>query len=167
MTTTPLHDGAVIIQGDKIACASAYFPPTSINLSSRYGARHRAGLGISEVTDALTIVVSEETSAISIAESGRIFTVDESQLKDYLRRVICNDEIEIGRSSRNRSSLKIEDNPEMLIKRDSDMKVPFNNRSKNEEKAKETKKESFNNEETLNYKVESIRVNESEENKHE
>ena len=167
MTTTPLHDGAVIIQGDKIACASAYFPPTSINLSSRYGARHRAGLGISEVTDALTIVVSEETSAISIAESGRIFTVDESQLKDYLRRVICNDEIEIGRSSRNRSSLKIEDNPEMLIKRDSDMKVPFNNRSKKEEKAKEARKESFNNEETLNYKVESIKVNESEENRHE
>ena len=59
MTTTPLHDGAVIIQGDKVACASAYFPPTSVNLSSRYGARHRAALGISEVSDALTIVVSE------------------------------------------------------------------------------------------------------------
>ncbi|MBR2578248.1 MAG: diadenylate cyclase CdaA [Erysipelotrichaceae bacterium] len=168
MTTTPLHDGAVIIQGDKIACASAYFPPTSINLSSRYGARHRAGLGISEVTDALTIVVSEETSAISIAENGRIFTVDESQLKDYLRRVICNDEIEIGNYSRSRSSLKIEDDPEMLIKnrKNADMKVPVNNRAKNEEKAREDKA-SIGGGETLNYKVESIRINESGDKKRE
>ena len=55
MTTTPLHDGAVIIQGDKVACASAYFPPTNVNLSSRYGARHRAALGIAEVSDCLII----------------------------------------------------------------------------------------------------------------
>ncbi|MBR0462399.1 MAG: diadenylate cyclase CdaA [Erysipelotrichaceae bacterium] len=170
MTTTPLHDGAVIIQGDKIACASAYFPPTSINLSSRYGARHRAGLGISEVTDALTIVVSEETSAISIAENGRIFTVDEIQLKDYLRRVICNDEIEIGNYSRSRSSLKIEDDPEMLIKnkKNSDMKVPVNNRSKSEGKAKaKEEKTPAVGADTLNYKVESIKVNEKGDTKHE
>ena len=168
MTTTPLHDGAVIIQGDKIACASAYFPPTSINLSSRYGARHRAGLGISEVSDALTIVVSEETSSISIAENGRIFTVDENQLRDYLRRVICNDEIEIGNYSRSRSSLKIEDDPEMLIKnrKNADMKVPVNNRTKKEEKAREDKA-AIGSGETLNYKVESIRINESGDKKHE
>ena len=165
MTTTPLHDGAVIIQGDKIACASAYFPPTSINLSSRYGARHRAGLGISEVTDALTIVVSEETSAISIAENGRIFTVDETQLRDYLRRVICNDEIEIGPAARNRSSLRIEDDPEIQIRSTrSDMKVPFNNRAKNEEKVAEVKQSE---KDDPKYKVESIKVNESEETKHE
>lgn len=115
MTTTPLHDGAVIIQGDKIACASAYFPPTNTGLSSRYGARHRAALGISEVSDALTIVVSEETSAISIAEKGKIFLVDEKQLKDYLRRVICNDEIEIHRQSKQRSSLMMEEEMEMII----------------------------------------------------
>ena len=119
MTTTPLHDGAVIIQGDKVACASAYFPPTSVNLSSRYGARHRAALGISEVTDALTIVVSEETSNISIAENGRIFSVDEKQLKDYLRRVICNDEIEIARASRQRASLLLDDE-EMIIEKEED-----------------------------------------------
>ena len=105
MTTTPLHDGAIIIQGDKVACASAYFPPTNINLSSRYGARHRAALGIAEVSDALTIVVSEETSAISIAENGRIFSVDEKQLKDYLRRVICNDVTLIEKNTRRRRSL--------------------------------------------------------------
>ena len=120
MTTTPLHDGAVIIQGDKVVCASAYFPPTSVNLSSRYGARHRAALGISEVTDALTIVVSEETSAISIAEHGTIFTVDEKQLKDYLRRVIMNEDIEITDQSKNRSSLSISDEPEMIIEKVSD-----------------------------------------------
>ncbi|MDO4501203.1 MAG: diadenylate cyclase CdaA [Erysipelotrichaceae bacterium] len=162
MTTTPLHDGAVIIQGDKIACASAYFPPTGINLSSRYGARHRAGLGISEVSDALTIVVSEETSAISIAEGGRIFTVTEKQLKDYLRRVICDDEIAIQNVSTNRNSLKLEDRPEMLIQNESEMKVPFNNRLKSEKK-KNMNKET---EENVNYKVQSVTVNESEEEKH-
>lgn len=116
MTTTPLHDGAVIIQGDKIACASSYFPPTNVNLSSRYGARHRAALGISEVSDALTIVVSEETSAISIAEKGKIFTVDEKQLKDYLRRVICSDEIEIQKQAHKRSLLETED--ELIIQKE-------------------------------------------------
>ena len=158
MTTTPLHDGAVIIQGDKIACASAYFPPTSINLSSRYGARHRAGLGISEVSDALTIVVSEETSAISIAENGRIFTVNEKQLKEYLRKVICNEEIEIKKTSTNRNKLKIEDNPKMIIDEleERDMKVPFNNRSK--VLNKKNKEVSDND----SYKPEEVKINESE-----
>ena len=116
MTTTPLHDGAVIIQGDKVACASAYFPPTNVNLSSRYGARHRAALGIAEVSDCLTIVVSEETSAISIAENGRIFSVDEQQLKEYLRRVICGEQTAIEKGSRRRNSL-IEDNNDVIIER--------------------------------------------------
>ena len=158
MTTTPLHDGAVIIQGDKIACASAYFPPTSINLSSRYGARHRAGLGISEVSDALTIVVSEETSAISIAENGRIFTVNEKQLKEYLRKVICNEDIEIKKTSTNRNKLKIEDNPKMIIDEleERDMKVPFNNRSKILNKKN---KEVSDND---SYKPEAVKINESE-----
>ena len=154
MTTTPLHDGAVIIQGDKVACASAYFPPTNVNLSSRYGARHRAALGIAEVSDCLTIIVSEETSAISIAENSRIFSVDEKQLKEYLRRVICGDSTAIEKNSRRRNSL-IEDNGEVIISEDKnakkngfgifkkkedeetvteelDMKVPTNNRIKYE-----------------------------------
>ena len=161
MTTTPLHDGAVIIQGDKVACASAYFPPTNVNLSSRYGARHRAALGIAEVTDALTIVVSEETSAISIAENGRIFTVDEKQLRDYLRRVICNDDIEIQKNTRQRSSLIVSDDQEIVITKEqentgflsrifkkksspntvtTDMKVPTNNRIKYENLKNEEEK---------------------------
>ncbi|MBQ6492532.1 MAG: diadenylate cyclase CdaA [Erysipelotrichaceae bacterium] len=159
MTTTPLHDGAVIIQGDRVACASAYFPPTNVNLSSRYGARHRAALGIAEVSDALTIVVSEETSAISIAENGRIFSVDEKQLKDYLRRVICDDTTTIEKNSRRRNSLLLEEEendslirikeepanerkgfglfrkkenevPVVDTASEPDMKVPFNNRFK-------------------------------------
>lgn len=89
VTTTPLHDGAVIIQGDKIACASAYFPPTNLELPSKYGARHRAAIGISEITDSITIVVSEETGNVSIAENGQIFGVNRKQLRDYLLRVIC------------------------------------------------------------------------------
>lgn len=147
MTTTPLHDGAVIIQGDKVACASAYFPPTSINLSNRYGARHRAALGISEVSDALTIVVSEETSAISIAEHGQIFNVDEQQLKDYLKRVICNDSIEIRNETTKRNTLLIDDEPEMIIKdrakksNSIDMKIPVNNRFKYDNKQNDAKNE--------------------------
>ena len=137
MTTTPLHDGAVIIRGDKVACASAYFPPTNVNLSSRYGARHRAALGIAEVSDCLTIVVSEETSAISIAENGRIFSVDEKQLKEYLRRVICGDATVIDKGSRRRNSL-IEDDENIMNRtavknqngKELDMKVPTNNRDK-------------------------------------
>lgn len=95
VTSTPLHDGAVIIQGDKIACASAYFPPTNLDLPSRYGARHRAAIGISEITDAVTIVVSEETGEISITDGGKIFHVDRRQLRNYLLRVICGEETEV------------------------------------------------------------------------
>ena len=95
ITTTPLHDGAVIIQGDKIACASAYFPPTNLDLPSKYGARHRAAIGISEVTDCITIVVSEETGTISIAESGKITPVDSKQLREYLLRVLVNEETDV------------------------------------------------------------------------
>lgn len=94
VTTTPLHDGAVIIQDGKIACASAYFPPTSMDLPGRYGARHRAAVGISEVSDAVTIIVSEETGRISITEGGQIRTVDEKQLREYLLQVFSSEEEE-------------------------------------------------------------------------
>ena len=95
VTSTPLHDGAVIIQGDRLACASAYFPPTSLELPNRYGARHRAAIGISEITDSVTIVISEETGTISIAENGKIRTLDIKELRDYLLRIVCNEEIEV------------------------------------------------------------------------
>ena len=70
----PLHDGAVIVQGNRISCAGAVFPTSNnIKLNKRLGTRHRAALGIAEETDALSIVVSEETGRISIAVKGELF----------------------------------------------------------------------------------------------
>ncbi len=86
---TPLHDGAVIIQGDKIACASAYFPPTTKDFPSSYGARHRAGVGISEVSDCITIIVSEETGKISVAKDGELEVMTPIELRTYLTEIIC------------------------------------------------------------------------------
>ena len=108
VTSTPLHDGAVIIQGDKIACASAYFPPTTADIPSRYGSRHRAAIGISEITDAITIVVSEETGNVSIAEGGKLTAVNEQQLRKYLTHVI------VGQTDENSE----EDDDETIIEAD-------------------------------------------------
>jgi diadenylate cyclase len=71
--SAPLHDGAVIVQGDRIA-AAACFLPLSMNpvLSTQLGTRHRAGIGVTEETDAIAVIVSEETGAISLAVSGKI-----------------------------------------------------------------------------------------------
>lgn len=69
---TPLHDGAVIINNDRIAVAAAYLPLSdSTMIPKRLGTRHRAAVGISEVTDAITIVVSEETGGVTITKNGR------------------------------------------------------------------------------------------------
>ena len=69
--TSPLHDGAVIVENDKIKAARVILPVTDkLDLPPEYGLRHRAGLGISEVTDSLVIIVSEETGQISMAENG-------------------------------------------------------------------------------------------------
>ena len=88
MEGTRLHDGAVIIQGKEIRCASAFFPQTHRELSPKYGARHRAALGVSEVTDALTIVVSEETGRISFAIRGELIPVAISDFKEMLLKEI-------------------------------------------------------------------------------
>ena len=80
----PLHDGAVIIQGNRISCAGAVFPTSnSISVNKRLGTRHRAALGIAEETDAIGIVVSEETGRISIAVKGELFynlTIDDARM---------------------------------------------------------------------------------------
>lgn len=71
---TPLHDGAVIIKGDRIASATCYLPLSdNMELSKELGTRHRAGVGISEATDSFTIIVSEETGRVSIASGGELF----------------------------------------------------------------------------------------------
>ena len=83
---TPLHDGAVIVRGNRITSATCYLPLSdNMMLSKELGTRHRAGVGISEVTDSLTVIVSEETGGISVAYKGELkrnITVDE--LKEQL-----------------------------------------------------------------------------------
>lgn len=70
---TPLHDGAAIIRGNRVTSATCYLPLSdNLSLSKELGTRHRAGVGISEVTDSLTIIVSEETGKISVACEGKL-----------------------------------------------------------------------------------------------
>ena len=80
----PLHDGGVIIQGDRITCAGAVFPTSSNGkITKRLGTRHRAALGIAEETDAIALVVSEETGRLSIAVKGELFynlTIDDVRM---------------------------------------------------------------------------------------
>lgn len=122
MVGTPLHDGAVIIQGVKIACAAAYFPPTTIDFPSSYGARHRAAVGISEITDSVTIVVSEETGNISIAEGGKLTVVSEKSLREYLLMVICQTQNEVVSHKIKRES-DLENPQNLLIDQDSNHKA--------------------------------------------
>lgn len=83
---TPLHDGAVIIQGDRMAAASCFFPLTlDPHLSKQFGTRHRAAIGITEETDALVVVVSEERGIVSFVENGQILeNVEGEELKTLL-----------------------------------------------------------------------------------
>ena len=96
----PLHDGGVIIQGDRITSAGAVFPTSdNVKISKRLGTRHRAALGISEEMDCISLVVSEETGRLSIAIGGELFynlSIDEVKLKllDELRpkKIILDEE---------------------------------------------------------------------------
>jgi diadenylate cyclase len=90
---TPLHDGAVIVQKDRIAAASCFLPLTlEPHLSKEYGTRHRAAIGITEETDAIAVVVSEETGRISVAINGR-FTrgLDSVTLKRVLQTLFAEE----------------------------------------------------------------------------
>lgn len=86
---TPLHDGAVIVRGDRVVAATCYLPLSdSLSLSKDLGTRHRAAVGISEVGDSLTIVVSEETGRVSIAMGGELYrNVDAEFLKNKLNYI--------------------------------------------------------------------------------
>lgn len=85
---TPLHDGAVVIKNDKILAAGCYLPLSEDHtISKELGTRHRAALGISEVTDCLTLIVSEETGGISISKSGTLYrNLSEEQLREMLEQ---------------------------------------------------------------------------------
>lgn len=87
---TPLHDGAVVVRGNRITAATCYLPLSdNMEISKDLGTRHRAALGISEATDSLTLVVSEETGAVSIASLGRLQrSVTQEQLRLELQKLI-------------------------------------------------------------------------------
>lgn len=86
---TPLHDGAIIMRGDRVVSATCYLPLSdSLSLSKELGTRHRAAIGISEVSDSLTIVVSEETGRVSVAYRGEIFrNLDADGLRTKLQQL--------------------------------------------------------------------------------
>ncbi len=97
---TPLHDGAIIMQGDRAAAASCYLPLSdNTGISKELGTRHRAALGITEQTDSIAVVVSEETGAISMAKNGKLTRyLDEKTLKEMLNN-------ELQKSNQKRTNL--------------------------------------------------------------
>lgn len=86
---TPLHDGAVIIRDNRVVAATCYLPLTErSDVNKKLGTRHRAGLGISEVSDSMTIIISEETGSISVAYMGALYKdLDEDSLRRHLLRL--------------------------------------------------------------------------------
>ncbi len=86
---TPLHDGAIIVRGDRIVSATCYLPLSdNMRISKALGTRHRAALGMSEVSDALIIVVSEETGAVSVAQGGYLQrNINEQELRERLQGI--------------------------------------------------------------------------------
>ena len=91
---TPLHDGAVIIRGNRIVSATCYLPLTdSMDIGKELGTRHRAAVGISEVSDSLTIIVSEETGAVSLAKDGNLYKhLKKEELLEKLKQLKIDEE---------------------------------------------------------------------------
>lgn len=105
---TPLHDGAVFIRNQRVVAATCYLPLSdNMELSKELGTRHRAGVGISEVSDSLTIIVSEETGAVSIAESGKLIRgVSSDDLKAKLAEITQS--VDDGKRKKLRERIKNE-----------------------------------------------------------
>jgi len=97
---TPLHDGAIIVRGDRVIAATCYLPLSdNVNLSKALGTRHRAALGISEVSDALVIVVSEESGDVSVASGGQLIRrITEKDLRERLE-YLQDKNVEMGKLS--------------------------------------------------------------------
>lgn len=91
---TPLHDGAVIIRGNRVVAAACFLPLSEArDLGIEFGSRHRAALGISEHSDALAVVVSEETGSISLANAGKLIRhLDEAGLREMLQTLLASRE---------------------------------------------------------------------------
>ncbi len=87
---SPLHDGAVVLRGNRVVAAGVTLPLSDNTLPGELGTRHRAGLGITEQTDAVSVIVSEETGQISVAAEGRMHTrLDEQRLRALLERLLA------------------------------------------------------------------------------
>jgi len=92
VVNTPLHDGATVIRNDKIIASGCFLPLTEDNkLNKQLGTRHRSGIGVSEITDCITIIVSEETGVISLAINGRLLrNYDKEKLRNVLLKIMRN-----------------------------------------------------------------------------
>ena len=111
VVNTPLHDGATIIRNDRIIAGGCFLPLTSNNdINKKLGTRHRAAIGLSEIADALTIVVSEETGMISLTVNGRLTrNYNKEKIKDILIRII---------KSRQNKKTTIKERVKLWIKRE-------------------------------------------------
>lgn len=89
---TRLHDGAVVIRRDEILAASVYYTPTTKPLTGKFGSRHRAAIGISEITDSVTVIVSEETGRISLAYHGELISVAPDSFLRTIEEYLFNEE---------------------------------------------------------------------------
>ena len=100
---TPLHDGAVVIRGNRVVSATCYLPLSdNMGISKELGTRHRAAVGISEVTDALTIIVSEETGHVSVTYEGKLYrNLDADGLREKIN-MIQNKEVEENKKQKRR-----------------------------------------------------------------
>lgn len=106
---TPLHDGAVIIRGNRVTYATCYLPLSdNLGLSKELGTRHRAGVGISEATDSLTVIVSEETGGISVAFEGELQrNLNSESLKEKMRQIMnMNSDEDAAKGSRRKRKRK-------------------------------------------------------------
>lgn len=99
---TPLHDGAVIVRGNRIVSATCYLPLSdNLGLSKELGTRHRAGVGVSEATDSVTVIVSEETGRISMAKEGKLErNLNADELRAKLQQELINENEEKTKSKR-------------------------------------------------------------------
>ena len=103
---TRLHDGAVIIRGNMIVAASVYYTPTTRALNGKFGSRHRAAFGISEVTDSVTVVVSEETGRVSIAHEGVLESIPLDSFLSEFTDMMALDENKISNDNQSNKTKK-------------------------------------------------------------
>ena len=98
----PLHDGAVIVEGDRIVAAKCILPVTQSDVPKDYGTRHRAAIGMSEISDAIIVIVSEETGGIAIAQGGELRrNIEPVRLQQTLQRFLVRNE---GRRARRQAA---------------------------------------------------------------